>query len=110
QNAAKQFINDQPSSAKIGIVTFAGTAALVQPPTQNHEDLIAAVDRMQLQRATAIGSGILVSLKAIFPDVEVDLRGNNPRPGAHRATLPVEQKAKAESKEVRPVQRGTHIA
>jgi Ca-activated chloride channel family protein len=85
QNAAKQFIEDQPSSARIGIVTFAGTAALVQPPTQNHEDLLAAIDRFQLQRATAIGSGILVSLKAIFPDVEFDLRGSNPRPEAQRS-------------------------
>lgn len=84
QTAAKQFIEDQPSTAKIGIVTFAGTAALVQPPTQNKEDLVAAIDRMQLQRATAIGSGILVSLKAIFPDVEFDLRGSNPRPESQR--------------------------
>jgi len=60
QTAAKQFINDQPSSARIGIVTFAGSASLVQPPTQNKEDLTAAIERMQLQRATAIGSGILV--------------------------------------------------
>ena len=29
---------------------------------------------MQLQHATAVGSGILVSLKAIFPDLEFDLR------------------------------------
>jgi Ca-activated chloride channel family protein len=84
QTAAKQFINDQPSSAKVGIVTFAGTAALVQPPTQSHDDLVAAVDRFQLQRATAIGSGILVSLKAIFPKVVFDPRGSNPRPRAQR--------------------------
>jgi Ca-activated chloride channel family protein len=82
QNAAKTFINEQPRSTRIGIVAFAGTASLVQPPTQSREDLHAAIERLQLQRATAIGSGILVSLKAIFPDVDFDLRASNPRPGA----------------------------
>ena len=79
QEAARAFINDQPHNVKIGVVSFAGTAAVVQVPTENREDLIAAIDRFQLQRATAIGSGILVSLKAIFPDVEFDLRASNPR-------------------------------
>jgi Ca-activated chloride channel family protein len=79
QNAAKTFINEQPRSTRIGIVAFAGTASLVQPPTQSREDLHAAIERLQLQRATAIGSGILVSLKAIFPDVDFDLRATNPR-------------------------------
>ena len=85
QAAARAFINDQPHNVKIGIVSFAGTAAVVQPPTDNHDDLLAAIDRFQLQRATAIGSGILVSLKAIFPDVEFDLRSSNPRVPPHDA-------------------------
>ena len=79
QNAAKTFINEQPRSTRVGIVAFAGTASLVQPPTQSREDLHAAIERLQLQRATAIGSGILVALKAIFPDVDFDLRASNPR-------------------------------
>jgi Ca-activated chloride channel family protein len=45
----------------------------VQPPTQNKEDILAAIDRFQLQRGTAIGSGIIVSLAAIFPDAGIDL-------------------------------------
>jgi Ca-activated chloride channel family protein len=79
QAAAKAFIEEQPRTTRIGIVSFAGTAAVVQPPTQNREDLIAAIDRFQLQRGTAVGSGILVALKMIFPDVEFDLRSSNPR-------------------------------
>jgi Ca-activated chloride channel family protein len=111
QTAAKQFINDQPSSAKVGIVTFAGTAALVQPPTQSHDDLVAAVDRFQLQRATAIGSGILVSLKAIFPDVEFDLDRRNPRPGAERNSRSLDQAKPADKgKPAAPVQPGSYNA
>jgi Ca-activated chloride channel family protein len=85
QEAARAFINDQPSNVKIGIVSFAGTAAVVQAPTENREELLAAIDRFQLQRATAIGSGLLVALKAIFPDVEFNLNAANPRVQAHEA-------------------------
>ena len=80
QEAARSFIADQPGTTRIGIVTFAGAAALVQPPTHSRDDLLAAIDRFQLQRGTAVGSGILVSLKTIVPEVEFDLRSANPRP------------------------------
>ena len=90
QVAAKAFVADQPRNTRIGVVSFAGTAALVQPPTQNKEDILAAIDRFQLQRATAIGSGIIVSLAAIFPDAGIDLGaltyGREPR------SVPIDQK------------------
>ena len=79
QTAARAFVADQPRHTRIGVVAFAGTASVVQAPTQNREEILAAIDRFQLQRATAIGSGILVSLKTIFPDAEFDLRSWNPR-------------------------------
>jgi Ca-activated chloride channel homolog len=86
QTAARAFVADQPYNTKIGVVSFAATASVVQPPTQSREDILAALDRFQLQRGTAVGSGILVSLKMIFPDVEFDLRASNPRVGATRGT------------------------
>jgi Ca-activated chloride channel family protein len=73
QNAAKAFVDEQPSYVRIGVVSFAGTAAVVQAPTFNREDIVAAIDRFQLQRATAIGSGIIVSLAALFPDAGIDV-------------------------------------
>lgn len=73
QEAAKAFVADLPANVRIGVVSFAGTASIVQMPTQNREDIIAAIDRFQLQRATAIGSGIIVSLAAIFPDAGIDV-------------------------------------
>ena len=103
QAAAKSFVNDQPRSTRIGIVAFAGTASLVQPPTQSREDLLAAIDRFQLQRATAIGSGILVALKAIFPDVDFDLRSSNPR-----GSMPRFQAQKEPEKTVKPVPPGSY--
>jgi Ca-activated chloride channel family protein len=73
QNAAKSFISEQPDSVRVGIVAFAGTATVAQAPTRNKEDLFAAIDRFQLQRATAIGSAIIVSLATLFPDGGYDV-------------------------------------
>ena len=73
QNAAKAFIGEQPENVRIGIVAFAGTATVAQAPTRNRDDLVAAIDRFQLQRATAIGSAIIVSLATIFPDAGYDV-------------------------------------
>jgi len=73
QNAAKAFIEELPADVRLGIVTFAGTAAVVQTPTDSKQDMIAAIDRFQLQRATATGSGLILSLGMLFPDDGLDL-------------------------------------
>jgi Ca-activated chloride channel homolog len=73
QEAAKAFVADLPRSVKVAVVSFAGTASVVQAPTLSRDDVYAAIDRFQLQRATAIGSGIVISLATIFPDAGIDL-------------------------------------
>ena len=73
QNAAKAFLADLPRTVRVGVVAFAGTAAVVQPPTLSREDLTVAIDKFQLQRGTAIGNGIIVSLAELFPDAGIDL-------------------------------------
>lgn len=65
--AAKAYVKDQPRDVRIGIVAFAATALLVQAPTTDHAALTAAIDRFELQRGTAVGSGLLVSLSTLFP-------------------------------------------
>jgi Ca-activated chloride channel homolog len=79
QAAARSFVNDQPRGTRIGIVAFAGAAQITQPPTINRDEALAAIDGLQLQQATAIGSGILVSLKALFPDAQFDLQSAHGR-------------------------------
>ena len=73
QEAAKSFVADLPRSVRVAVVSFAGTAAVVQPPTLSRDDVVAAIDRFQLQRGTAIGSGIVLSLATIFPEAGIDL-------------------------------------
>jgi Ca-activated chloride channel family protein len=114
QVAAKQFVQELPKDIRAGIVTFAGTALLVQPPTKNREDLIAAIDRFQLQRHTAIGSGIILSLATLFPEEGIDLEqvvfGNNfgSRDSARRSGT--EKPVKPEKKEVKPVPPGSYTS
>jgi Ca-activated chloride channel family protein len=112
QTAAKQFVQDLPADIRAGIVTFAGTALLVQPPTKNREDLVAAIERFQLQRHTAIGSGIILSLATLFPEEGIDLEqvvfGNNwgSRDAARKTDKPVKQ----QKKEVKSVPAGSYTS
>jgi Ca-activated chloride channel family protein len=65
KSAALAFINRQGSNSQIGVVAFAGFAAVVQPPTSDPEMLQDAVENLRVARRTAIGSGILKSIDAI---------------------------------------------
>ncbi len=109
QAAAKAFVAEQPSNVRIGVVAFAGTASVVQAPTQNREDVIAAIDRFQLQRATAIGSGIIVSLATIFPEAGIDvssfLYGRNSARG-----VPIDRAGKSDKPEFKPVPPGSYTS
>jgi len=73
QEAAKSFVNNLPREVRVGVVSFAGTAAVVQAPTNSREDIIAAIDRFQLQRGTATGSGIVLSLATLFPEDGIEI-------------------------------------
>jgi len=79
KTAAISYVNDLSRSTRVGLVSFAGTAALIQAPTLLKNDVLTAIDRLQLQRGTAVGSGLLVSLQSIFPETEFDLRFKDPR-------------------------------
>ena len=105
QNAAKAFLAELPRNIKVGIVAFAGSAQVAQIPTLSREDLVSAIDRFQLQRGTAIGNGIVMSLATLFPDAGIDLAqlqyGQKPRGVA------IDEKPK-EKKEFTPVAPGSY--
>lgn len=73
QEAAKTFLQELPRDIKVGIVTFAGSTQLVQAPTFSRESLVAAIDRFQMQRGTAVGNAIVMSLATLFPGDGIDL-------------------------------------
>ncbi|MDO9113218.1 MAG: VWA domain-containing protein [Polaromonas sp.] len=109
QNAAKAFLADLPRSVRVGIVAFAGTASVVQSPTLSREDLVTAIDKFQLQRATAIGNAIVVSLAELFPDAGIDLAsltyGRNRNNG-----IAIDQAPKEPKKEFTPVAPGSYTS
>ena len=105
QVAARAFLKELPKNVKVAIVTFAGSAQLVQPATLNREDLLAAIDKFQMQRGTAIGSGIVVSLAELFPDEGIDL--GEMTYGQRRAGIGNDETRKTRKKEAIPVAPGS---
>lgn len=63
--AATQFVKNQPSSVLIGIVAFSDGGVAVQPPTDNREETLAAIERLVPRRGTSIANGLLVTLNTI---------------------------------------------
>lgn len=69
ERAAAEFVRSQAGGPRIGLVAFAGNAALVVPPTSDTDRLLEALPALTTSRGTAIGQGIVESLDAV---AEVD--------------------------------------
>jgi Ca-activated chloride channel family protein len=112
QAAAKAFVEERPPNARIGIVAFGATASLVQPPTEDKESLLEAIDRFQLQRGTATGSALYVALATLFPDAGIDLESlvypGGLYGGGSRARRLDPPGTKGEPKKVNPVPPGSN--
>jgi len=65
QKAAKEFVDVLPERINLGLVTFAGTATTLVPPTTDREQVRGAIDNLELAESTAIGEAIFTSLSAI---------------------------------------------
>ena len=109
QNAAKAFLTELPRHVKVGIVAFAGSAQVAQLPTVNREDLVTAIDRFQMQRATATGNAIVISLATLFPDDgNIDLQAlQNGRDRMRGQSIDAEKK---EKKPFTPVPPGSYTS
>lgn len=87
RRAARAFIEKRAAGAQVGMVAFAGNAAIVQMPTDDAEDLQSALNQLFMQRGTAIGSGILTSLDAIALATHGSPASNNSAEPAPQPTL-----------------------
>lgn len=106
QAAAKQFLQNLPRHVRVGIVAFAGSAQVAQLPTLSREDLNTAIDRFQLQRGTATGNGIMLSLATLFPDDGIDIAALSGGGGRYRS-LSIDQAMKEPKKDFKPVAPGS---
>lgn len=75
KGAAEQFVNSLPPKFNVALVTFAGTATTVVPPTLDRGAVTAAIQSLRPQASTAIGEGIQTSLAAL---AQVPPDPNNP--------------------------------
>ena len=106
KNAAKTFVADQPRQVRIGVVGVAGSAAVVQSPTRKRDDIVQSIDRLELQRGTALGSGLIIALSTLLPDAGIDvdlfINGANPR------KQPPDRARKPAAEKVEPVEPGSN--
>ena len=73
QRAARDFVEELPSGAKLGLVVFSGYAQIAVPPTDDHDVLVGSIDALTTGRGTAVGAAMLKSLDAIA-EVNPDVR------------------------------------
>ena len=116
QAAAKSFVQELPKNVRLGIVSFAATASTVQTITDNRDEMLAAIERFALQRGTATGSGLLLSLAQLFPDAGIDLESAVfdsafSRYGGGAASIDRSRKAgRTERKDFKPVAPGSYTS
>jgi Ca-activated chloride channel homolog len=65
QTAAKEFVDVLPERINLGLVSFAGTATTLVPPTTDRAQVANAIDNLDLAESTAIGEAVFSSLTAI---------------------------------------------
>jgi Ca-activated chloride channel homolog len=65
KSAARDFVNALPPKFNVALVSFAGTATTVVPPTLDRGAVTAAIENLRPDRSTAIGEGIYTSLAAL---------------------------------------------
>ncbi|HWI01837.1 MAG TPA: VWA domain-containing protein [Propionibacteriaceae bacterium] len=63
--AARDFVTALPPKFNVALVSFAGTATTVVPPTLDRGAVTAAIENLRPDRSTAIGEGIYTSLTAL---------------------------------------------
>ena len=80
RSSAADFVEGLPEGFDVGLVSFSGTAAVVVPPTQDHDLVAAAVQELRLGPSTAIGEAVFASLEAVRT-VPVE-QGQEPPPAA----------------------------
>lgn len=63
--AAKEFVLSLPEKYNVSLVSMAGNAQILVPPTLDHRAVERAIDTIQLEESTAIGEGIATALRAL---------------------------------------------
>lgn len=110
QDAAKTFLAELPKDIDVGLVTFAGSAQVVQAATLDRASLVAAIDAFQMQYGTAVGNAIVVCLAELFPEHGIDLGDMTFGPWQRARNRDEKSKPKVAPKEITPVPPGSYAS
>src|SRR6476469_4303744 len=80
QAAAKQFADELTPGVNLGLISYAGTPAVLVSPTTNRDASKAALDKLQVADRTATGEAIFTALQAIATVGAVIGGGDTPPP------------------------------
>jgi len=106
QEAAKEFLRELPKDIDVGLVTFAGSAQVVQRATMDRAALVSAIDAFQMQYGTAVGSAIVLCVAELFPDDGISLGDMTFGPSQKAGSR--DDKAKRLPKQITPVAPGSY--
>ncbi len=87
RSAAKGFTNRLPEKFRLGLVSFSNVAQLLVPPTSDRAPVRNAIDSLQAEGGTAIGTALETALTGLQPVIEQDQRKRE-REGRKRGAPP----------------------
>jgi Ca-activated chloride channel homolog len=65
KDAATQFVRGMPPTINLGVESFAGTSAVLVPPTIDRSPAIEQIQSLKLAESTATGEALMTALNAI---------------------------------------------
>ncbi|MEA2228901.1 MAG: Ca-activated chloride channel [Solirubrobacteraceae bacterium] len=65
RRAARRFVEDVPSGVNIGVMAFNGRPRVLQSPTPQRDDILAALARLTPSGGTATGEAITAALRSL---------------------------------------------
>ncbi|GGC58649.1 VWA domain-containing protein [Hoyosella rhizosphaerae] len=86
QEAAISFAEGLPRGLNLGLVSYAGTASVLVPPTTDRAPVVRAIEQLELAERTATGEAIFTSLQAIDALAAI-IPGEEGPPPAHIVLL-----------------------
>jgi Ca-activated chloride channel family protein len=80
--AAVEFVEKLPEKYNVSVVSMAGSASILVPPTLAHNTVENAINSIQLQESTAIGEGIATAMRALQQAPKDPNKPDSVAPGA----------------------------
>lgn len=65
RRAAERFVDEVPEGQRVGLVSFADSATVLQTPTRDRDAITSAIGALRAQGATATGDGLKAALDQV---------------------------------------------